>query len=172
MTTMTKPSAPINISRQERLQLWTELLELQHRYVSALDNNRLEEWPGFFVEEGRYEIIPKENFDAGFPAPIMYCRNAGMLRDRVLSLRNANIFEDHVYRHGTSGLVITAVKDGVVYTQSSYVVVITGAAGESSVYQAGTYLDEVVQHQGEWRYRSKRVVYDTSRVATLLATPI
>ncbi|MNT87848.1 Anthranilate 1,2-dioxygenase small subunit [compost metagenome] len=50
--------------------------------------------------------------------------------------------------------------------------VITGTAGESSVYQAGTYLDEVVLHEGEWRYRSKRVVYDTSRVATLLATPI
>ncbi|MFN7154804.1 MAG: anthranilate 1,2-dioxygenase small subunit AndAd [Acidovorax sp.] len=170
--TTLQPSSVQHIARQERLQLWTELLELQHRYVSALDNNRLEDWPGFFVEEGRYEIIPKENVDAGFPAPIMYCRNAGMLRDRVLSLRNANIFEDHVYRHSTSGLVITSVVDGVVHTQSSYIVVITSQAGDSSVYQAGTYLDEVVQQDGEWRYRSKRVVYDTSRVATLLATPI
>ena len=172
---MNAPTIPNTLQlmpRQERLTLWIELLELQHRYVSALDNNRLEDWPGFFVEEGRYEIIPKENVDAGFPAPIMYCRNAGMLRDRVLSLRNANIFEDHVYRHSTSGLVITSVVDGVVHTQSSYIVVITNQAGDSSVYQAGTYLDEVVHHDGEWRYRSKRVVYDTSRVATLLATPI
>ncbi|MBV7460416.1 MULTISPECIES: anthranilate 1,2-dioxygenase small subunit AndAd [unclassified Acidovorax] len=156
----------------QRLQLWTELLELQHRYVSALDTNRLEDWPGFFVEDCRYEIIPKENLDAGFPAPIVYCRNASMLRDRVLSLRHANIFEDHAYRHATSGLVITSVEDGMVRTQSSYIVVITGQAGDSSVYQAGTYLDEVVQHEGEWRYRSKRVVYDTLRVPTLLATPI
>lgn len=172
MNAPTTPTITQLMTRQDRLQLWTELLELQHRYVSALDNNRLEDWPGFFVEEGRYEIIPKENFDAGFPAPIMYCRNAGMLRDRVLSLRNANIFEDHVYRHSTSGLVITSVVDGVVHTQSSYIVVITNQAGDSSVYQAGTYLDEAVQLDGEWRYRSKRVVYDTSRVATLLATPI
>ncbi len=162
----------MNQQPQQRLPLWTELLELQHRYVHALDNNRLEDWPGFFVEDCRYEIIPKENFDAGLPAPIVYCRNAGMLRDRVLSLRNANIFEDHVYRHATSGLVITAVEEGVVHTQSSYIVVITGQAGDSSVYQAGTYLDEVVQHEGEWRYRSKRVIYDTLRVPTLLATPI
>lgn len=172
MNAPTTPTITQLMTRQERLQLWTELLELQHRYVSALDNNRLEDWPGFFVEDGRYEIIPKENFDGGFPAPIIYCRNAGMLRDRVLSLRNANIFEDHVYRHSTSGLVITSMVDGVVHTQSSYIVVITNQAGDSSVYQAGTYLDEVVQHDGEWRYRSKRVVYDTSRVATLLATPI
>lgn len=172
MNAATTPTTLQPLGRQERLQLWMELLELQHRYVSALDNNRLEDWPGFFVEEGRYEIIPKENVDAGFPAPIMYCRNAGMLRDRVLSLRNANIFEDHVYRHSTSGLVITAAADGVVHTQSSYIVVITNQAGDSSVYQAGTYFDEVVRLDGEWRYRSKRVVYDTARVATLLATPI
>ncbi len=160
------------MQQQERMQLWTELLELQHRYVSVLDNNRLEEWPGFFVEDCRYEIIPKENFDAGLPVPIVYCRNAAMLRDRVLSLRNANIYEDHVYRHATSGLVITSVVEGVVSTTSSYIVVITNLSGESSIYQAGTYLDELVQQDGEWRYRSKRVVYDTLRVATLLATPI
>ncbi len=162
----------LTLTRQEHLALWTEMLELQHRYVSALDLNQLESWPGFFVENCRYEIIPKENADAGLPAPIVYCRNAAMLRDRVLSLRHANIFEDHVYRHATSGLVITSVEDGVVKTTSSYIVVITGQQGDSSVFQAGTYLDEVVQHEGAWRYRRKRVVYDTLRVPTLLATPI
>jgi len=160
------------MTKQERLQLWTEMVELQHRYVSALDNNRLEEWPNFFVEDCLYEIIPKENFDAGLPAPIIYCRNAGMLRDRVLSLRNANIYEEHVYRHATSGMVIISSVDNVVTTESSYIVVITNQAGESSVYQAGKYLDEVTEQNGEWRYRKKRVVYDTLRVATLLATPI
>jgi anthranilate 1,2-dioxygenase small subunit len=59
-----------------------------------------------------------------------------------------------------------------VTTESSYIVVITNQAGESSLYQAGRYLDEVTLQDGEWRYRSKRVVYDTLRVATLLATPI
>ena len=45
----------------ERLLLWLELSELQHRYVSALDNDRLEAWAEFFTEDCRYEIIPKEN---------------------------------------------------------------------------------------------------------------
>ena len=137
--------------------------------------------PGRFVLPGEMagapalQFFPWPDVDAVGEAKLAQAdkhSNAGMLRDRVLSLRNANIFEDHVYRHATSGLVITAVEEGVVHTQSSYIVVITGQAGDSSVYQAGTYLDEVVQHEGEWRYRSKRVVYDTLRVATLLATPI
>jgi anthranilate 1,2-dioxygenase small subunit len=153
-------------------QLWMELGVLQHEYVGALDNNRLEEWPDYFTEECRYEIIPKENFDLGLPAPVIYCVNKKMLRDRVVSLRNANIYDAHTYRHMTSGLVITSIKDDVVHTTSNYVVVNTSRAGESTVYQAGCYLDEVVRVDGRWLYRSKRAVYDTSRVQTLLATPI
>ena len=156
----------------ERLRLWVELSEFQHRYVHALDNDQLEAWPGFFTEDARYEIIPKENFDAGLPAPIIYCRNQKMMRDRVVSLRHANIYEKHTYRHMVSGLVVLGEEDGVVKTLSSYIVVITGQAGESAVYQAGAYHDELVKADGQWRYKSKRVVYDTLRVATLLATPI
>jgi anthranilate 1,2-dioxygenase small subunit len=156
----------------KKLELWIELSELQGRYVSALDDGRLEEWPKFFTEDCRYEIIPKENFDQGLPAPVIYCRNRKMLRDRVISLRNANIFEGHTYRHMTSGLVISEVNENTVTTTSSYVVVITGQTGDSNIYQAGSYHDEVVLVDGVWLYRSKRVVYDTLRVQTLLATPI
>lgn len=160
-------------SKTEKLQLWLELSELQARYVSALDNDQLEAWTGFFTEDCRYEIIPKENVDAGLPAPVIYCRNRRMLRDRVLSLRHANIFEGHTYRHMTSGLVVTSNDGETICTTSSYIVVITGQNGESSVYQAGRYDDELVRDEtGELRYRKKRVVFDTLRVQTLLATPI
>ena len=78
--------------------------DLQDRYVAALDNDRLEEWPGLFTEDCLYEIIPKENEDAGLPAPVIHCDNIRMLRDRVVSLRNANIYEKPHYRHCLSGL--------------------------------------------------------------------
>ena len=156
----------------ERLQLWMELSELQARYVSALDNNQLEAWTEFFTEDCRYEIIPKENVDAGLPAPVVYCRNRKMLRDRVLSLRHANIFEGHTYRHMTSGLIVTSNDGEAITTTSSYVVVVTGQNGDSNVYQAGIYQDELVRMNGALRYRKKRVVFDTLRVQTLLATPI
>lgn len=156
----------------DRLQRWLELSELQARYVSALDNDQLEAWTEFFTEDCRYEIIPRENVDAGLPAPVLYCRNRAMLRDRVLSLRHANIFEGHTYRHLVSGLVITGDDGTAITTTSSYVVVCTGQAGDSVVYQAGTYHDEVVRQDGVLRYRRKRAIFDTLRVQTLLATPI
>ena len=64
------------------LMLRLELMMLQDRYVSVLDNDRLEDWPKLFVEDCFYEIIPKENEDSGLSAPLIYCDNAAMLRDR------------------------------------------------------------------------------------------
>jgi len=156
----------------EAMTLWFELHMLQDQYINNLDNDRLEAWPTLFTEDCLYEIVPKENADMGLPIGIIYCNNQKMLRDRVVSLRNANIFEEHSYRHMTSGLCVVAEKDGVIETESNYVVIQTRTDGESNVYQAGKYYDKVVRTDAGLRYQSKRVIYDTSRVQTLLATPI
>jgi anthranilate 1,2-dioxygenase small subunit len=95
-----------------------------------------------------------------------------MLRDRVVSLRNANVFESHTYRHLTSGLDFTPIDSDTIEMQSNYVVVQTLTNGESRVYQAGRYFDRVVHTAEGWLYQSKRAIYDTSRVQTLLVTPI
>jgi anthranilate 1,2-dioxygenase small subunit len=154
------------------MTLWFQLHMLQDQYINNLDNDRLEAWPTLFTEDCLYEIVPKENADMGLPIGIIYCNNQKMLRDRVVSLRNANIFEEHSYRHMTSGLCVMAENDGVIETESNYVVIQTRTNGESNVYQAGKYYDKVVRTDAGLRYKSKRVIYDTSRVQTLLATPI
>jgi anthranilate 1,2-dioxygenase small subunit len=156
----------------KHLQCWLELSALQHRYAHAIDSGKLEAWPDFFTEDASYTIVSKENADRGLPAPIIYCRNRKMMRDRIVALRHANIFEAHTYRHALGGLVIDEMNGDEVKTTSSYVVVSTGAAGDSVVYQAGCYRDTVVKRDGVWLFSEKRVVYDTSRVQTLLATPI
>lgn len=156
----------------EKMTLWFELHQLQESYIHALDNDLLEEWPEFFTDDCLYEIIPRENADAGLPIGIIYCDSKKMLRDRVLSLRHANIYEEHTYRHMTSGLIFKSVDDGTVESESSYVVIQTLQNGESFVYQAGRYIDRVVKTAAGWRYASRRVIYDTLRVPTLLATPI
>jgi anthranilate 1,2-dioxygenase small subunit len=152
--------------------LWYDLHRLQERYLSVIDTDRLEEWPDLFTEDGIYEIVPKENVDCGLSVGIMHCFGRPMLRDRIVSLRNANVFEPHTYRHMTSGLELAPVDPDTVDTQSNYVVVQTLTDGESRVYQAGRYFDRVVRTANGWRYQRKRAVYDTSRVQTLLVMPV
>ena len=154
------------------LNLRLQLLALQDEYISTLDTQTLEQWPDMFTDDCSYEIISKENVDQGFVAPVIFCDSNKMLRDRVVSLRHANIFEPVVYRHFLSGLSFEVVADGAVEMQSSYLVINTSQLGSSMVYQTGRYHDLVVQSDGRWRFRRKRVVYDTSRIQTALAIPI
>lgn len=163
---------PTTTASLDSLLLWFEIHQLNERYCAALDNDRLEEWATLFTEDCLYEIVPKENADLGLPIGLIHCNNQRMLRDRVVSLRHASIYEDHSCRHMTSGLVLAAQDDGSVQAESSYVVVQTRTNGESFVYQAGRYLDRIVRTPAGWRYAQRRVIYDTSRVITLLATPI
>ena len=137
-----------------------------------IDTDRLEKWPDMFTDDCIYEIVPKENADLGLSVGIMHCFGRPMLRDRVVSLRQANVFEPHTYRHLTSGLEFTSVDADTLDMQSNYVVIQTLTNGESEVYQAGRYIDRVVRTPDGWRYQSKRAIYDTSRVHTLLVTPV
>ncbi len=68
-------------------------------YAHAIDDDRLEEWPGYFTADALYHITTRESDAAGLPIGIMHCRGRGMLEDRIKALRTANIFEPHSYCH-------------------------------------------------------------------------
>ena len=72
-------------------------------YIGCIDQDDLERWPTFFTEDGLYRITTRENYERGMPASFFYCSGRGMLHDRVLALRRANIYEPHYYRHLVSG---------------------------------------------------------------------
>lgn len=156
----------------EDLLLHAELRSLQERYCAAIDGDRIEAWPAFFLEDGHYEIIAKENEDAGLPAPLMLCRGAAMMRDRVISLRHANIYEQPVYRHFLGGITVEPETADAVRMTLNYLVVNTSQAGDSTIYQAGVFRDRAVRTADGWRFAAKRAVYDTLRVQTLLAYPV
>lgn len=156
----------------ETIVLRLEVQEMLDRYIDTIDNDRLEEWPELFTDDCLYEIVPKENEDAGLPAPVIRCENKRMLRDRITALRHANIFAPAVYRHFLSGLVLTDVADGAVAFTANYLVINSNQAGQSIVYQTGRYISRIVRQDGTWRIAEKRCIFDTSRVQTLLALPI
>jgi anthranilate 1,2-dioxygenase small subunit len=147
------------------------LADLQDRYIATIDNDRLEDWPKLFTEDCLYQIVSKENEDLGLPAPVIHCDNAGMLRDRVLSLRNANIYEKPAYRHFLSGMEWREDTEGYSVS-TNYLVVNTSQDGQTAVYQAGRYFDRIVKTPDGLRFKEKRCIYDTLRVQTLLAYPI
>ena len=154
------------------LQLAVE--NLLARYVHALDEDRLEDWPGFFVETGCYRITTAENHEQGLPLPILYADSRAMLRDRVSALRHANIYEPQRYRHTVSATLVERRDAGTASAISHFQVVRIMHTGESMLFASGRYLDRIrVNGDGGLpQFEEKIVVCDSRRFDTLLAIPL
>lgn len=149
-----------------------ELADLENRYIRSIDDDRLEDWPDFFTEDATYEIVPRENVRLGVPAGVMHCFGKPMIRDRVVALRNANLFEAQTYRHFVSGHEIISRVGDRVFSRSNYLVIRTLSDATADVFSVGCYEDEIVRTSEGWRYANKRAVFENARVKTLLALPI
>ena len=69
--------------------------DLLAEYGALIDSAKFDEWLGLFAAECRYEIVPRENFDRGLPAALVFCDSRAMLEDRIRALREANKYNIH-----------------------------------------------------------------------------
>lgn len=146
--------------------------DLIHDYAHCIDDDRLESWPDFFAESCTYRVISREDHARGLPAGVITCTSRGMLRDRIVALRNANIYEPHVYRHLISAIRPRANADGTWSVQTGYAVIRTMQEGDVSIFSSGKYLDRVVFEGGTPRFSERVVVFDSCRIHTLLVIPL
>ena len=142
------------------------------RYVAAIDDDRLEEWPDFFAERCRYQIISSENYEQKLPIGVFFADSQGMLRDRIAALREANIYEAQRYRHLVSSTLILGDSDGIVTAQSNYMVVRIMHDGASMLFSTGRYLDRISLAGPKPLFLEKLVIFDSRRIDTLLAIPL
>ncbi len=143
-----------------------------HDYAHCIDDDRLEEWPSFFIADCRYVIIDRDSHARGMAVGIMNCDSRGMLTDRVTALRDANIYEPHFYRHLISGIRIRGEDGGEWIVQTSYAVIRTMQEGDISVFSSGRYLDRIVFEDGVPYFTERIVVCDSSRIDTLIVIPL
>jgi len=140
-------------------------------YVHCIDDDRLEDWPGFFTEDATYRVTSRENHSLGLPVNLIYCEGRGMFRDRISALRRANIYEPHTYCHMTGALRIVG-RDGTSHrARSTFAVIRTMSEGEMSVFACGQCFDRVVEEGGALKFRERVFVLDSRRIDTLLAIP-
>jgi anthranilate 1,2-dioxygenase small subunit len=153
--------------------LQLEVERLHARYAHALDEDRLEDWPEFFTESGRYRITTAENEQRGLPLPVLYAESRAMLRDRVASLRHANVYEPQRYRHLVSATLVERLDGAHARSVSHFQVIRIMQDGEASLYASGRYLDRIaLARDGGPRYEERVVVCDSRRFDTLLAIPL
>ena len=141
-------------------------------YAMAIDEDRLEEWVELFAEDCDYRVVTRENVAQGLPNVLMWCDNKDMLRDRVHSYRNVNLYNPHYDRHVLGPLCFIGGKDGLWTFDASYSLFQTTLEGESRLFSVGRYRVEARVEGGAARLKTVTVIADTGLVPSLLATPI
>jgi anthranilate 1,2-dioxygenase small subunit len=146
------------------------LLDLLVEYGSRLDAAAYDDWLGLFAAECAYSVVPRENWERGLPAALIFCDSRAALRDRVRALRGANKFNIHSDRH-LIGLPRRLDPDGLVI-EAPFAVYQTDQEGVSRLFATGLYRDRLERGPEGLLIRDKLVVLDTFAVPSLLATPL
>ena len=148
------------------------IVMLNADYAAAIDDDRLEDWPGFFVEACLYKITSADNLHDGNEAGIVYADSRSMLADRVLALRRANIYERQTYRHVVGTPRLIGSEPANIQVETPFLVVRTMRDGRMDLFAAGRYRDRLDDHAGEVRFQERIVICDSSSFDTLLAIPL
>ena len=148
------------------------IIELFAEYGARLDAGRYQDWLDLFAEECRYQVLPRENADAGMPVALIFCDSRAMLEDRLRALQEANKYNLHTDRH-LIGLPRIAASDAAgTDVEAPFAVFQTDQEGGTTLFATGLYRDRLVTERGSLRIRDKFVLLDTFAVPSLLATPL
>jgi 3-phenylpropionate/cinnamic acid dioxygenase small subunit len=146
--------------------------ELIGDYAERIDEDRLEEWPELFTDPCRYLVISRANHAAGLRQGVMYAASRGMLLDRVFSIRRANIFEPHRYRHVVGPIRLKAMEASAAVVHSNFLTVRIMHDGATTLFASGRYLDRIDTSEIPFRFNERIVVLDSDKIDTLLAIPL
>ena len=117
-------------------------------------------------------VTSDRNYRLGLEAGIIWADSQAMLVDRIASLRRANIYERHKYRHIMSQPYISSDEGGEVRSETSFLVVRITRDGPMDIFVAGRYLDHFKVKDEVLKLQERIVICDSSQFDTLLAIPL
>jgi anthranilate 1,2-dioxygenase small subunit len=148
------------------------IMRAQADYARCIDDGRLESWPDYFDDPCTYKITTAANYRDALEAAIVFANSRGMLIDRVSSLREANIYERHTYRHILGAPSVLEETEEGVRSETPFLVVRIMRDGEMDIFATGRYLDLYKIRNRDAKLTERIVVCDSSRIDTLLALPL
>lgn len=146
---------------------------LIYEWARCIDEDRVEAIAELLLPDGRYTVRSRFNADRGLPHAWIDAQSAAQLRDRIKSMRIANVYEPHHYRHVLSGVQIVGGSPDALEVRSSFLVSRTmDLTGTMAIFATGQCRDVIVVHDGRARFRSREFVLDSRIIETLLVIPL
>lgn len=160
------------IDHAKRRDLTSLIGTVQAQYAYSIDDGNCTEWPDFFVDDCFYQITTADNFAQNLEAGLMWMDSKAMLRDRILSLFEANVYERHSYRHMLGQPHITGVEGDEVESETSFMVVRITREGPTDLFATGRYIDLYRVADDDAKIVRRIVVLDSNQIDTLLGFPL
>ncbi|MBM0171254.1 aromatic-ring-hydroxylating dioxygenase subunit beta [Altererythrobacter sp. C41] len=149
-----------------------ELRDLFDDYAACLDAEALREFPAFFTEDAKYQVISRENHDDGLEHASIFCLGRAMIEDRVTATVEAALYQPRSLRHFVSGVRITGEENGEVRAEANFLIIESLVEREPRILMVGRYLDRVVREDGSLKFRERTCVFDNYRIRTTLVIPV
>lgn len=157
---------------QETTELRHELRDLYEDIADYLDDDQLEQLPNYFTDDCMYKVISKENHDEGLPHASIYCDGVGMIKDRILALRETQVYEPRALRHFISGVRVTAIAGDTIHARANFLITEATSDKEPRVLMVGRYVDMLVRREGRLLFKERLCVFDNYRVYQSLVVPV
>jgi salicylate 5-hydroxylase small subunit len=154
------------------LDLFFQLQALYTDYALAVDSGHWDAWPEFFTDECEYKLQPRENHERGFPLSTLSFESKGMLMDRAYAIRETLFHDPYYQRHVVGTPVVREVRDGVIHSEANYAVFRTKFNKDSTVFNVGRYIDEVVQTPQGLKFAKRWCIYDSEMIPNSIIYPI
>jgi salicylate 5-hydroxylase small subunit len=146
--------------------------QLYADYAQAVDSGDWDLWPDFFVEDCSYKLIPRENYERGFPLSTLAFDSKGMLKDRVYGIRETLFHDPYYQRHVVGAPLIHKADQNRFESEANYAVFRTKLSQESTVFNVGRYIDVIVRSPEGLKFASRLCVYDSEMIPNSIIYPI
>lgn len=149
-----------------------QLRDLYDEVSDLLDDDRVEAFPDHFVEDCLYKVTSRENHDQGLPGALMYCDGVAMLRDRILAIRETQVYEPRSWRHFVSGVHVVSVEGSQVRARANFLVIESMSDEEPRVFLVGRYIDVLERKPDRLLFREHIAVCDNHSIRRSLIIPV
>lgn len=163
---------PRTIEPARALALRLEIEEFNADYCATLDANDVEAWPGYFTENGLYRITARENTELGLPVGLVYAEGRDMMHDRAAAIARTQMFAPRYMLHVLGNTRVLDETDGVILSQTSFLLMQTLVEGPTTLHLAGVYHDRFVHEDGALKIAERQVIHDTNILANDLVYPV
>ena len=149
-----------------------QVVHLNAKYAQVIDSENWNGWIDLFVEDCVYKIVPRENYERNFPLATLSMLSKGMLKDRAYGISETLFHDPYYQRHVIGVPLIHEVKNNLIYSESNYAIFRTKLSQESTVYNVGRYIDELLITEQGLKIQSRLCIYDSEMIPNSLIYPI